>query len=646
MNFVYIVFLALAWVGIECFVGGTRLLYSLPAYALLSIGALLSVVSIFTTAGKGGQSGRRKRIPPDALCLGSTLLLGLWIILRAWRSPVEYLAWPDFFMMVGCLMVYLLTALYLNGVMERAVLICVLWAIAGIDVWVGIVQFAKDQHFMLFGFMRPPNYLRASGMYISPNNFAGYLVAVAIISISLGIWSTWRVWAKILAIYIAVFCLVGVAVSGSRGGYFAAIGSLISFAIASIYTIKVADPRKFIPVTVAAIGGVAAILALAAFLMFHSDYLTHRMQTMVAKDVRIYNWEAALDHFHVSPWVGTGAGTHLIYGRLFRRPEIQADPVHAHCDYLELIAEYGLVGALCMLLFLAAHTAKAFRSISEILRKRFIPSGLLRSDRFALQLGALCAVAGLAVHSVVDFDMHIPGNALIFAFLFGILANPGIPQESGWLSRGLTPLAKVLLPALGLLMLWRGLPLLPSEYCSEIARASLRDHAYANSIRYAKLGIGSATPSLSGTDGDQYPPLLRASLEKFGPDPKNPNLYFYLGEASRALATHMRSSYVAQLSFQNADAAFKAGLAVFPQDESMLIRDAESLDSLRRFGDAEVLYQKALLVDPNLTVIHIKYEDHLKAEGKTPEAEALARQRLQAAPVVVDTEQAATLLLQ
>ena len=74
----------------------------------------------------------------EPLCLGSTLLLGAWVLLRAAHSPVEYLAWPDFFMMLGCLMVYLLTAFYLTGTREQTILLAVLWAIAGVQVWVGL----------------------------------------------------------------------------------------------------------------------------------------------------------------------------------------------------------------------------------------------------------------------------------------------------------------------------------------------------------------------------------------------------------------------------------------------------------------------------------------------------------------------------
>ena len=216
MNFVYLFFFAAAWLFIQSFIGGTRLLFSLPAYGLLAIGAILTLVGCFRPRRfANGPPG--PPATPNAFCLCSTLLLGAWILIRAWRSPIEYLALPDFFMMIGCLMAYLFTVYYLNGLWERTVLIGVLWLIAAVEVWCGLIQFLKDPKFMLFGLLRGPNIERASGLFISPNNFAGYLATVAIISLSLALWSRWPGWAKALAVYMAFSCWLCVAVSGSRG---------------------------------------------------------------------------------------------------------------------------------------------------------------------------------------------------------------------------------------------------------------------------------------------------------------------------------------------------------------------------------------------------------------------------------------------
>ena len=44
-------------------------------------------------------------------------------------------------------------------------------------------------------------------------------------------------------------------------------------------------------------------------------------------------------------------------------------------------------------------------------------------------IGALAAAAAYLAHSAVDFNLHLPGNALWMAFVFGILANAGMPKK-------------------------------------------------------------------------------------------------------------------------------------------------------------------------------------------------------------------------
>ena len=186
-------------------------------------------------------------------------------------------------------------------------------------------------------------------------------------------------------------------------------------------------------------------------------------------------------------------------------------------------------------------------------------------------------------------------------------------------------------------MLFRGVPLLPSEYCTNLARVALRDHDFRNTVAYAQLGLGTAPESAAAPGQND---MLHTLLRKCGSDPKNPNLYFYLGEGNRAIASQMKNFLIASIYCQRADDAFKAGLKVFPQDESMLVRDAEALDMMQNYADAETIFQKAFLLDPKLDVLRTEYEKHLKSEGKVAEAEALARQRAQAATVVVDRDQA------
>src|SRR6202011_1749668 len=71
---------AAAFALIQILIGGTRLLFSLPAYGLLAAMAFLTVVTV-----------RRRRPNPNQLCLVATAVFLAYILVRALLSPVHYL---------------------------------------------------------------------------------------------------------------------------------------------------------------------------------------------------------------------------------------------------------------------------------------------------------------------------------------------------------------------------------------------------------------------------------------------------------------------------------------------------------------------------------------------------------------------------
>jgi tetratricopeptide (TPR) repeat protein len=83
---------------------------------------------------------------------------------------------------------------------------------------------------------------------------------------------------------------------------------------------------------------------------------------------------------------------------------------------------------------------------------------------------------------------------------------------------------------------------------------------------------------------------------------------------------------------------FRDGLAVFPQDENMLVRLAQTYDGLREYPLAEQFYQKAIQVDPRFDLIFQYYATHLAAEGKQAEAADLVKKAREMEEKAVDSE--------
>ncbi len=363
---------------------------------------------------------------PDRICLWSSALFFGYVLVRAWFSPVPYLARVDIFSILGGLVVYLIVALILTPARWRMAMLVALIVVALAQVWIGALQFRGGNNFMLIPFLQRFDYgRRASGFYVCPNHFAGLVEVIGVFCVSLVCWSRWAGWAKLLVGYAGLVCYAGLALTGSRGGYLSASVSLLVIAILSLLALRKTAGGLFW--RVAGAGGLFAIMLIAAVLFGfkQSDYLSGRAKDVVdPQNIRLDLWEAAIAQWKLQPAIGTGSGTYLYYGRHFRTPRMQLDPVEVHNDYLHLLAEYGAVGGAAFLFFLGAHFWRGWKTFKKLGPRRIANSGQLSSNNLALTIGALGAMAAYGVHSLFDFNLHIPANVLLLAFVFGILVTP------------------------------------------------------------------------------------------------------------------------------------------------------------------------------------------------------------------------------
>ena len=95
---------------------------------------------------------------------------------------------------------------------------------------------------------------------------------------------------------------------------------------------------------------------------------------------------------------------------------------HAHNDYIEALAETGLVGAMLILWALALFFRDAFRDWEQS----------SRPQASWIRLAAAIGCFGILVHSLWDFNLHIPANAVWFAVLAGIaITSPDSSASDG-----------------------------------------------------------------------------------------------------------------------------------------------------------------------------------------------------------------------
>lgn len=257
------------------------------------------------------------------------------------------------------------------------------------------------------------------GPYVNRNHFAGFaelVIPVALVPLVLGKVRRER-W--LAAGLLALLPLVALFLSASRGGIISLAAELGLLTLLLI--LRRADGKQVLA------GAVVLLLAFMLVSWLGVRQILERFSTMQSLEVasgkrasmRLDTWHIFREH----PWTGTGLGT---LQTVFPAYETRYDAKvvnHSHNDYLEALAETGIAGAACCAWFLGA---LFFYS----LRRLFLHD---KSFSAALHFSGLVACTGFLVHSLVDFNLHIPGNALLF-FLMANLAtadilSPAVPAR-------------------------------------------------------------------------------------------------------------------------------------------------------------------------------------------------------------------------
>lgn len=130
---------------------------------------------------------------------------------------------------------------------------------------------------------------------------------------------------------------------------------------------------------------------------------------------RLEYWSASSKIFLDHPVAGVGIGAfpaiYPAYGVSSAKYERLEQ---AHNDYLQILTDAGLIGALIAAWFLL----EVFRRI----RSQWRQLGTMRSRDRAWLIGGTVSLAGIALHSFVDFNLQIAANALLAVFILGVMS--------------------------------------------------------------------------------------------------------------------------------------------------------------------------------------------------------------------------------
>jgi len=572
--------------------GADRLWIELP---LLSVIALLLLIQGLRLTAKPAVGASPLRA--DAIDLAAGLFV-LYAIVRWLTSPVGYFSRIEAMDVVACATVFF-TCRY--GMMNRRYCMALLYALVGVGVIEAAFGYYLINHldWSPFGGNEQSQLHYAPrwvGTYGAPSNYACFLVMAIGAALALGSFSKLAWPARIVLFYLAIMMMVGVAFSGSRGSWLALVAAFCALVIVGIRNGTV---KWWISVS-----GALILIFIAGFLLSVSPVARERLWDAdeliyggkLAKDARIQLARDALSIAHDHPAFGTGPGTFV-----FVHPRYQGDSFAfkaelAHDDYLNCLDDYGLVGFALALFFVAAVTLKFFRPL--VVDNRW-------QDRVMVATGFSAWVA-LLVHSFVDFNLHIPANALLLFSLTGLaLGRFSDEKKVHWSTLPLASLGR----GLG-----GGVIVLSLIYGGLVVRTALSDRAYEQAFEQA-----DEVPVSDSVEG---------AREALGYDPGNESALVFLGDLHRAEATRRKESEVQLSEGLKALEAYQKALQANALDDSVEAKIGLTLDVMQKYPEALPHYLQALAAQPYNAQFWYWLGNHYTASGmpdKAAEAYSIAK---------------------
>ncbi len=147
--------------------------------------------------------------------------------------------------------------------------------------------------------------------------------------------------------------------------------------------------------------------------------------------VRTWDWWVGFEMWKSSPWVGVGLGNYKL-DFLPYKAQFLATPqgagygfyidraAQAHNDYVQVLAELGLLGALSLAAFLV------LLAVSLLLR---IAQNRDPADRLDLIL-CVAGLTAVAVHALVSFPAHLPASSLAAILACGLALSPAYGERA------------------------------------------------------------------------------------------------------------------------------------------------------------------------------------------------------------------------
>lgn len=247
-----------------------------------------------------------------------------------------------------------------------------------------------------------------SSTYGNHNHLAGYLEMVIPLLLCLFLVKTRRGMAKYLMLFLVVVLFASHTLALSRGGWVSIFISLL-FMGSVLYSQRRFKRKKIILMIV------GSVIFLLFFVMAGTNMLERILtvtdrDTVVGLNGRSIAWQGVYEMIKAHPILGSGPGSFATIFTQYQPPGMTARFFYAHNDYLQYIAELGYPILIFIAWFLYIIFKTGFKKLQSPSRQTW-----------GITLGAMTGIVAILIHSFVDFNLHIPANAMLFTVLVALV---------------------------------------------------------------------------------------------------------------------------------------------------------------------------------------------------------------------------------
>ncbi|MBK1792768.1 O-antigen ligase family protein [Persicirhabdus sediminis] len=344
-----------------------------------------------------------------------------YFLCRALLSPVLDLARGDLVLILlsGCLY-FVATTAGAKANFRRLVVTCVILA-SLIHLAASYAQLLDLPRLHILDYLVEGfNENGVSGWFGYYGTFANLSGIVAYLCLSLSVWSRLGRYYRLSLATIGVLAVLAVVFSCSRAGILGLLagGCCFLFLLLLSSHSLTCNQRKsihWISLVPVVLGAVSVIVG-GLFTIRQRSTDSTFAQALFDSEVRLSYWKMAIEQAYQSPIFGAGSRSYSYESLRLWSEELQtraATPEFVHNEYLQLLADYGVVGFLFVVGVVACHFFWGCKRVYNLSDQIARDGNHVSSDAMAYAIAGCSGIAVMAVHILLDFPTHTAANLVL-----------------------------------------------------------------------------------------------------------------------------------------------------------------------------------------------------------------------------------------